>query len=145
MKCTNMESMRNCCLHEDSYCDSRSEPDNERRPAVEVCRAFLRSHWENHVVVVVNMVSTLPVRRQSGGICMGPDWTALTNEQLAKAKEWVEQKITNTTCPLCDADLFGIGEHLVDLPLYVKGRPSFGQKVATYPQFQLLCMNCGYT
>ncbi len=69
----------------------------------------------------------------------------LTEEQRELVKKWVTAKLlgNKATCPICHTSGWDLLEHFIELRPFQSGAPSVGG--AIYPNFALVCKQCGYT
>ena len=68
----------------------------------------------------------------------------LSKEEMLRAADWANNHDDGKhVCSLCGATKFFVAEHLVNLHIYRPGITISGG--ASYPQFQLICLNCGTT
>lgn len=60
----------------------------------------------------------------------------LSQEEKAVVKKWMEEHNAVRGCPQCGQDHWGIGDHLIQLPV------TFIQVI--YPAVMLICLHCAY-
>ena len=68
----------------------------------------------------------------------------LTEDQKNRAVAWVEKKTNSSPCYSCGKRSFLITDHLVT-PIVIGQNNSMSIGGTSYPQFMVVCANCGNT
>lgn len=71
----------------------------------------------------------------------------LSESDKQKIKEWMREqwdRVSNPNCPLCQKNLWTIGDHAVS-PLSTSQEGSTFVVGPSYPQVMLVCTHCGNT